>query len=180
MSKTIIDINIHRPAEAVFAYLTNFENNPKWQKGMKSCKFTSEGPVGVGTTYQQVAGFLGKTIVTKLEVIEYEPNRLVKFVSRESTFPLRILRSVEPIEGGTHVHAARRRGPAASDVGPWSLGHVELGVCEEDARVREHDVPDLGQPDGTDRRPIATGPDGRPFQDLRLGWTRTLEYRGPG
>lgn len=105
MSKTIIDIDIKRPPEEVFAYITNFENNPKWQAGMKSCKFTSAGPIGVGTTYEQVASFLGKPIVTTFEVIEYEPNRRVKFVSRQSTFPLRILRSVEPIDGGSHVHA---------------------------------------------------------------------------
>ena len=105
MAKTVVDIDIMRPPEEVFAFITNFENNPKWQNGMKSCKFTSEGPVGVGTTYDQVASFLGRTIVTKFEVIEFEPDRKVKFVSRESTFPLRILRSVEPIEGGTHVHA---------------------------------------------------------------------------
>lgn len=105
MSKTVIDIDIMQPPEAVFAYITNFENNPNWQNGMKSCKFTSEGSVGVGTTYEQVASFLGKTIVTNFEVIEYEPNRMVRFASRASTFPLRILRSVEPIDGGTHVHA---------------------------------------------------------------------------
>jgi len=105
MSKTVVDIDIMRPVDEVFAFITNFENNPKWQNGMKSCTFTSDGPVGVGTTYDQVASFLGKTIITKFRVIEFEPNRLVKFVSYESTFPLRILRSVEPIEGGTHVHA---------------------------------------------------------------------------
>ena len=94
-----------RPPEEVFAYITNFENNPKWQQGMKSCKFTSDGPFGVGTTYDQVASFLGKTIETKFEVTEYEPNQMVRFVSRQSTIPLRIMRSVEPIAGGTHVHA---------------------------------------------------------------------------
>lgn len=105
MSKTVVNIDIMQPPEEVFAFITNFENNPKWQKGMKSCKFTSEGSFGVGTTYDQVASFLGKTIVTKFKVIEYEPNHLVKFVSYESTFPLRIVRSVKSIEGGTHVHA---------------------------------------------------------------------------
>lgn len=105
MTKTVIDIDIMKPSDDVFAYITNFENNPKWQKGMKSCKFTSEGQLGVGTTYEQVAGFLGRTIVTTFEVIEYEPHRMVKFVSLQSTFPLRILRSVKPINGGAHVHA---------------------------------------------------------------------------
>ena len=105
MTKTVVDIDIMQPSDEVFAYITNFENNPKWQNGMKSCKFTSAGPLDVGTTYEQVARFLGRTIVTKFEVVEYEPNRMIKFVSRESTFPLRITRSVKPIDGGTRVHA---------------------------------------------------------------------------
>lgn len=105
MSKTVIDIDIMRPHDEVFAYITNFENNPKWQNGMRSCKFTSEGPVGVGTTYEQVASFFGRTIITSFEVVEFELNHMVRFVSRQSTFPLRILRSVEPIDSGTHVHA---------------------------------------------------------------------------
>ena len=51
MSKTVVAIDIMKPPEVVFAYITNFENNPNWQAGMKSCKFTSEGTVGSGTTY---------------------------------------------------------------------------------------------------------------------------------
>ncbi|MEM7030219.1 MAG: SRPBCC family protein [Chloroflexota bacterium] len=139
MSKTVIDIDIHRLPEEVFAYITNFENNPKWQKGMKSCTFTSEGPVGVGTTYDQVASFFGKTIVTKFKVIEYEPNRMVKFVSTESTFPLRILRAVEPIDGGTHVHAVIEGEPTGfffKLLGPLLDRMVSSSINRDYARLK--------------------------------------------
>ncbi len=105
MSKTVIDIDIAKPADEVFAYINNFENNPTWQNGMVSCEYTSSQREGVGTTYKQVAQFMGRTIETNFEVIEFVPNRLVRFVSRESTFPLRIMRSVEPTDDGAHVHA---------------------------------------------------------------------------
>jgi len=104
MIKTVIDFDIMKPRDEVFAYISNFENNPAWQKGKQVCTLTSEGPVGVGTTYEQMTSFWGRPIVTTFEVVEYGPNRHVKFVSRQCTFPLHIFRSVEPIEGGTHVH----------------------------------------------------------------------------
>jgi uncharacterized membrane protein len=54
-----VHITIDRPPDEVFAYIANFENNPRWQKGMQSCNFTSDGPLGVGSTYEQVAKVLG-------------------------------------------------------------------------------------------------------------------------
>ncbi|MEM7132047.1 MAG: SRPBCC family protein [Chloroflexota bacterium] len=140
MSKTVIDIDIMRPHEEVFAYITNFENNPKWQNGMISCKFTSEGPVVVGTTYEQEASFLGRKIVTSFEVVEFEPNQMVRFVSRQSTFPLRILRSVEPIEGGTHVHAVIEGEPTGfffKLLGPLLDRMVERSIKTDYAKLKE-------------------------------------------
>lgn len=139
MTKTVIDIDIMKPPEEVFAYITNFENNPKWQGGMKSCKFTSEGPLGVGTTYEQVASFLGRPILTTFEVIEYKPNRSVKFVSRQSTFPLHILRSVEPIEGGTHVHAVIEGEPTGffALLGPLLNPMVTRSINKDYAKLKQ-------------------------------------------
>ena len=48
---------------------------------------------------------MGQTILTTFEVTEFEPDRSVTFVSRKSTFHLRIQRSVEPINGGSRIHA---------------------------------------------------------------------------
>ena len=139
MTTTIVDIDIMRPHEEVFAFITNFENNPQWQNGMKSCKFTSEGPVGVGTTYEQVASFLGRSIITTFEVVEFEPNRRIKFVSRQSTFPLRIVRAVEPIAGGTHVHAEIEGEPGGvfKLLGPLLDGMVSKSIQKDYAQLKQ-------------------------------------------
>jgi uncharacterized membrane protein len=105
MVKVDVNITIDRPPDEVFAYIANFENNPRWQKGMQSCKFTSDGPLGVGSTYEQVAKFMGKEILTTFEVINYQPGKMIEIKSVISTFPLHITRSVEPHNGGTHVQA---------------------------------------------------------------------------
>jgi len=67
------ELPVDRPAEQVFAFIADPENNPTWQKGMRSCRWTSKPPIGVGSTYEQHAGFLGKSIDSTFQVIAFEP-----------------------------------------------------------------------------------------------------------
>jgi uncharacterized membrane protein len=55
MLKIEVDMFIKRPSQEVFDYISNFENNPKWQGGMVSAEFTSDAPLQVGSTYVQEA-----------------------------------------------------------------------------------------------------------------------------
>lgn len=100
-----VQVDIQRSVEDVFAYITNFENNPKWQNGMVSCTFTTEPPLREGSRYTQVARFMGRTIESKFVVTKFIPNERVEFETTESTFPIQIVRSVKPINGGTRVTA---------------------------------------------------------------------------
>ena len=43
-------IDIDRPAAEVFAFLADFANNPRWQGGMRDCRWTSRERMVVGTT----------------------------------------------------------------------------------------------------------------------------------
>jgi uncharacterized membrane protein len=103
-------VEIERPAAEVFAFLADFENNPKWQGGMRACRWTSEGPIAVGSTYVQEASFLGRRIETSFRVTEYEPGRSISIESTKSTFPIQVTRSVEPISAGRCRVSAHVRG----------------------------------------------------------------------
>ncbi len=91
------DIEIHRPAAEVFDYLSNFENNPVWQDGMDRAWFTSEPPLAVGSTYEQVAHFLGREIKSSFEVIAFTPGESVEIKTVESTFDIQVVRRVEAL-----------------------------------------------------------------------------------
>lgn len=91
-----MQIEIERSAADVFAFVTDMANNTTWQNGMRSCRWTSEPPIGVGSTYDQVASFLGREIVTSFEVAEHDPPTMMRIVSTKSTFPLDITRTVTP------------------------------------------------------------------------------------
>ena len=99
------DVEITRPAPEVFAYLADFENNPKWQKGMQTCTFTSDPPLRVGSTFDQVATFRRREIRSSFVVTALDPGRSITIGTTVSPFPIRVTRSVTPIDGGAGVHA---------------------------------------------------------------------------
>jgi len=105
MLKVNIAITIDRAAEDVFAFISDFENNPKWQDGMQKCTFISPPPLGVDSTYDQEAKFLGRPILSTFKVIAYEPGRMVKATTTSSSFPITFTRMVEPAGERSRVTA---------------------------------------------------------------------------
>ncbi|HEX6310634.1 MAG TPA: SRPBCC family protein [Acidimicrobiia bacterium] len=90
--------DIDLPPAEVFAFLADATNNPRWQRGMRSCTWTTDPPITVGSSYDQIARFLGKDVVTHFEVVELEPPHRVTIRSRPgSSFPLTVTRTVEAL-----------------------------------------------------------------------------------
>ena len=85
---------IAKPAAEVFDFIADMSNNPRWQKGMQSCEWTSDGPIAVGSTYDQVAGFLGKEIRTSFKVTEFDAGERIRIESTSGPLQLDIVRSV--------------------------------------------------------------------------------------
>ncbi len=95
---------INRPAEEVFAFMADIEKQALWAGPVSESRQTSEGPLGVGTTYTQVTHLLGRRMESNFEVTEYEPNR--KFSSKTTSGPMEIQSTltVEAADGGTKVN----------------------------------------------------------------------------
>jgi uncharacterized membrane protein len=97
-----VDFVVNRPVEVVFAFLSDFENNLKWRASQVEVEKTSDGPIGVGTTYRLVNNLLGRRVDLGATVVEFEPNR--RFASRDDgPIPIEAQRIFEPVEGGTRV-----------------------------------------------------------------------------
>ena len=110
MVEASTSIEIERPADEVFAFVSEFPNNPRWQRGQRSCRWTSDPPLRVGSTYDQHARFLGRDMVNAFRVVELEPGRSVTFTSESGTFPLTITRTVEPLGAGRSRFTEHVRG----------------------------------------------------------------------
>ena len=66
-------IHIDRPVDEVFAFLSDFENIPKWNYYVLEVRQLSKNPIGVGTTYHQIR----KTDEQDFRIVEFEPNHMV-------------------------------------------------------------------------------------------------------
>lgn len=94
-------LEIDRPAEEVFAYLTDVSRLPEWQSSAESAAV--EGDVREGALVREVRTFMGRRATSTLEVTEYDPPR--RFSLRVVEGPIRywVEHTLEPIDGRTRV-----------------------------------------------------------------------------
>ena len=112
MIEVIATADVPVPPEEAFSFVADMSNNPRWQRGMRSCVWTTEPPIRVGSTYEQRARFLSRDIVSSFEVVEFQPGCLIRIRTTGGTMPLDITREVEGIgDGGARITATIRGGP---------------------------------------------------------------------
>ncbi len=100
---------IARPIADVFAFATNFENNPKWETNFQDVKRTSSGPIGVGTTFQCVLKVPGQRVESRFVITEFEPNRKISFdADKPAQAKPKGSMLFESVEGGTKVTSLPR------------------------------------------------------------------------
>jgi uncharacterized membrane protein len=133
-------LEIGKPANEVFDVVADFARNPEWQGGMRSATWTSEPPVRIGSTYEQVARFLGRDVETTFEVVGYEPGRSITIESRASSFPIRVTRAVEPLTETTSRVTAEVSGEPGRFFrlfGPFLARIAERSVRRDYRRLRD-------------------------------------------
>lgn len=92
---------IARSADEVAEFFFDASNNPRWQNGMVSCRWVSEPPIAVGSTYEQIARFMGRDVRSTFVVTDYEPGRRIRIETIESTFPIQVERTVEETDNSS-------------------------------------------------------------------------------
>jgi uncharacterized protein YndB with AHSA1/START domain len=94
-------VEIDRPVEAVFEYLTDVSRLPEWQSSAASAEL--DGEVREGAIVHEVRTFMGRRANSTLEVTEYEPPR--RFSLRVVEGPVRysVEHALDPLDGRTRV-----------------------------------------------------------------------------
>ena len=127
-------IRIDRPVDEVFAYLSDFENIPKWNYYVLEVRQLSESPIGVGTTYHQVR----KTDEQNFRITEFEPNHTVAVTTLPRSSPSFERRFTLYEEGNT----TRIRDEWKLDTGRSAIlerlagGRVKSAVAENLAKLK--------------------------------------------
>ncbi|MCH7585466.1 MAG: SRPBCC family protein [Acidobacteria bacterium] len=123
---------IDRPVEEVFAFITNPENDLRWERRVVESTHTSEGPMGVGTTGRKVRRFLSLRLANNYELTAFEPNRKLAAKTTYGPIPFEWTATLEAVEGGTRVTFVaegkpsgifKLAGPILARVGQGGLEH---------------------------------------------------------
>jgi uncharacterized protein YndB with AHSA1/START domain len=104
---------IRRPIEEVFAFLADFENVPRWNYAIVKTHKVSQGPVGVGTIYQQVRSVPSRS-EEHFEVTAYNPPRQLELRGQLGRFPSHLSYALDAVPEGTRITNAvelELRGP---------------------------------------------------------------------
>jgi uncharacterized membrane protein len=114
-------IRIDRPIDEVFAFLSDFENIPKWNYYVLKVRQVSESPIGMGTTYHQVR----KTDEQDFRIIEFELHHRVAVKTLPQSSPSFERRFTLDEEGdATHIRDE------------WKLDMGRSAILEKLARRR--------------------------------------------
>ena len=104
MHKFTTSVFINRSQQAVFDFISDPANKPKWQKNVMHGEWTSTSKPGVGSTYKVAVKFLGRNLETLFKITHWDPPNLYGYKSTGLSFPMEILESVyslTPKENGT-------------------------------------------------------------------------------
>jgi carbon monoxide dehydrogenase subunit G len=96
-------VEIERSLEEVFAFVADPRNDARWAPACEEVQKTSEGPLGMGTTFRQVGRLLGRRFAVPIEITVYEPNRTLGIKPSAGPMQLTHLRSVEGTTDGTRL-----------------------------------------------------------------------------
>ena len=92
-----LTIEIARPPEEVFAYLTDVSHVPEWQAGVKSAELR-DGRI------KESRSLFGRELHTTLEIVEQEEPTLFTLRALDSPVPFTVRHVLEPAaDGGTRL-----------------------------------------------------------------------------
>jgi uncharacterized protein YndB with AHSA1/START domain len=129
---------VRRPPEDVFAFVADFENEPRWKPGLvHEVERVSPSGQAIGTRYREVLSAGGERVEQIFEVTEYEPNRRVGFVAESSG--TRGVYELEPVADGTMLTftVRPRRSGLAKVLEPLRARQARERVQRELERLRD-------------------------------------------
>lgn len=103
MAKIQNTITIHHPIKDVFAFVADIRNNIKWWTGVIAAEITSEGSVGVGTTFKYNAEITRRKLETTGELTAYHPPKTHGWKATTGPFPMLSFTIFKSVEGETLV-----------------------------------------------------------------------------
>ena len=91
-----LTIDIERPPDEVFAFMTDVSHLPEWQAGVKSAE-RRDGRI------EEARSIFGRELHTTLEIVEEEPPRVFTLRALDSPVPFTVRHELELEGSGTRL-----------------------------------------------------------------------------
>jgi uncharacterized membrane protein len=134
-------ILIRRPAQEIFACLSDLENMLGWSSALISVQKMTPEAVCPGTLVRSKICFFEQWVEIVFEIVEYEPARYLAFKSIEGVMPCLFCYQFEPVEGaGTLMSEEATLHLLALPTGLTEQEATEalVGQMESDLRTLKH------------------------------------------
>jgi uncharacterized protein YndB with AHSA1/START domain len=103
VNKIVVSTLIHKPVKQVFDFISTPENDGRWQAGGLKTKQTSQGPMGLGSTFQSASQDGDYPIENNFEVTAFRPER--KFAFKSVSTHMSTSYIFDAVEAGTRLTA---------------------------------------------------------------------------
>lgn len=94
-------LEIDRPVDEVFAYLTDVARLPEWQESAEEVEL--DGVLQEGARFREVRSFMGRRATSTLEVTEHAPPRRFALHVVEGPVKYAVEHALEDVGGRTRV-----------------------------------------------------------------------------
>ncbi|MGD2051973.1 MAG: SRPBCC family protein [Acidimicrobiia bacterium] len=123
-------LDIERPVEDVYAYVSDLTHTPEWNGAITAAAKTSPGPVAIGTRYR-LARSLPRHDTEMLEIVALQPPRRIEVQGALARLPARLSYELEPTEAGTRLVNRVELDPQGPLrlLGPIVAGRIRGGVA---------------------------------------------------
>jgi hypothetical protein len=97
------EIVINQPVDAVFDFVADERNEPRYNPRMLRAEQTSAGPVGLGTRFRAETRSRGRTAEMVIEITAYERPRRLASSTHLSAMDIQGTLTFDPVPGGTRM-----------------------------------------------------------------------------
>ena len=109
-----VAIQVARPIEDVFEFVSDARNRPRWDESVDSEELTSPEPIGVGSTVRTRMRSMGRDYELGWEVAEHEPPHRQRIESTSGPFSTTLVYDLEEAGDATLVRFSVTGRPAGA------------------------------------------------------------------
>jgi carbon monoxide dehydrogenase subunit G len=103
MARYVASLITTRPLEEVFDYLADFSTTAEWDPGVVSASRVGGGDVGLGSRFDLVTQFRGRTTELSYEIVAFDRPHLVTLRGENATVVSLDTITFEATDGGTRL-----------------------------------------------------------------------------